>query len=297
VLTRTETLKDKRHPDLKFGVPLGVISGFSLSGNAILAMESAVVVLPMQLSSLMRRETCITRTAYYDRIATRWHHVTGYHGGAFKRYVLNNRILSQIPGIAEKAIIELGAGNGYFAPLLLRRFSGQSPNRLVITDQSQALLDIAQSSFWIDGAEYHALDVHDPFPFPDGSFNLVLASMIFNELTTAALHNALQECHRILTDDGCLIATMPHPDLVRALAKKGALTDFGHGLSAMPGAEGLRLPVSRRSADAYRQMMESSGFTVLVEDVYPDEKTLHEKPGLKVAQGTPLGLLCNCRRT
>ncbi|HKD76383.1 MAG TPA: class I SAM-dependent methyltransferase [Ktedonobacterales bacterium] len=210
--------------------------------------------------------------------------------------MLNDRVLSQIPSIAGKAIIELGAGNGYFTPLLLRRFSGQAPSRIAITDQSQVLLDIAQSSFWIDGAEYLALDVHDPFPFPDSSFHLVLASMLFNELTTGALHNALQEIHRILVEDGCLIATMPHPELVRALAKKGALTDFGHGLSAMPGAEGLRLPVSRRPADAYRQMMEASGFAVLMEDIYPDEKTLGEKPGLKVSQGTPLGLLCHCRR-
>ena len=238
----------------------------------------------------------IARTAYYDRIAKRWHRLTGYHGGAFKRYVLNDRILAQIPDIAGAAILELGAGNGYFAPLLLRHCSGQIPGRLAITDQSQSLLDIAQSSFWIDGAEYLALDVQEPFPFPDGSFHYVVASMIFNELTTSGLKNALQECHRILAAEGHLIATVPHPDLIHALAKKGALTDFGHGLFAMPSAEGLRLPVSRRSTDAYQQLMEASGFTVLTEDVYPDDKTLHEKPGLKVSVGTPLGLLCHCRR-
>ncbi len=206
-------------------------------------------------------------------------------------------MLAQITDIAGKAILELGAGNGYFAPLMLRHFSGQIPSRLIITDQSQELLDIARSSFWIDGAEYLNLDVQDPFPFPDGCLHLVLAGMLLNELTNAGLRHALQECHRILADDGCLIATMPHPDLVRALAKKGALTDFGHGLAAMPGAEGLRLPVSRRSVDAYRQIMAECGFTVVTEDVFPDEMTLHEKPGLKVSQGTPLGLLCHCRRT
>lgn len=112
----------------------------------------------------------ITRIAYYDRIAKQWHRHTGYHGGPFKCYVLNDHMLAQISGIAGKAILELGAGNGYFAPLLLRHFSGQIPNRLVITDQSHVLLRIAQSSFPIDGAEYLTLDVQDPFPFPDGSF-------------------------------------------------------------------------------------------------------------------------------
>jgi SAM-dependent methyltransferase len=179
---------------------------------------------------------------------------------------------------------------------MLRHFSGQRPNRLVITDQSQALLTIAQSSFRIDGAEYLALDVQDTFPFPDNSFHLVLASMLFNELTTSGLENALKECARILTEDGHLIATVPHPDLVHALAKKGVLTDFGRGLFAMPGAEGLRLPISRRPISTYQKMMEGCGFTVMTEDVHPDEKTLHEKSGLKVASGTPLGLLFNCQR-
>ncbi len=210
--------------------------------------------------------------------------------------MLNERILSQTSDIADRAIIELGAGNGYFAPLLLRRFSGQPPARLVISDQSQALLAIAQSSFHIDGAEYLTLDVRGPLPFPDGSFDIVLASMLFNELTASGMQNALKECARILTEGGLLLATVPHPDLVQALAKKGVLTDFGHGLFTMPGAEGLRLPVSRRPLIAYQKAMEDCGFAVTMEDVHPDEKTLREKPGLKISAGTPLGLLFKCRR-
>ena len=211
--------------------------------------------------------------------------------------MLNDCILTQIDSIAENAILELGAGNGYFAPLLLRRFSGQLPTRLVITDQSQVLLAIAQTSFHIDGAEYCNLDVQDPFPFPDGSFHLILASMLFNELTTTGLEHALKECSRILTEGGLLLAAVPHPDFVHALAKKGALTDFGRGLFAMPSAEGLRLPVSRRPLSVYQKAMENCGFTVTTQDILPDEKTLHEKPGLKVSSGTPLGLLFLCHRT
>jgi SAM-dependent methyltransferase len=239
----------------------------------------------------------ITRTAYYDRIAKQWHHLTGYHGGPFKRYVLNDCLLARISGIAGKGILELGAGNGYFAPLLLRRFSGQLPSRLVITDQSQALLRIAEFSFHIDGAEYYALDVRDPFPFPDGSFQLVLASMLFNELTASGLEHAVKECARVLSEDGHLIATVVHPDLAHALAKKGVLTDFGRGLFAMPSAEGLRLPVSRRSIAAYREVLERSGFSVITQDVHPDEKTLREKPGLTVSARTPFGLLLHGYRT
>ena len=211
--------------------------------------------------------------------------------------MLNDCLLSQIDGIAGRAVLELGAGNGYFVPLLLRHFSGQIPARLVISDQSQVLLEIAQSSFSIDGAEYLALDVQDPLPFEDGSFQLILASMLFNELTTGGLQNALRECRRVLVEGGRLLAAVPHPDFVHALAKKGVLTDFGRGLFTMPGAEGLRLPVSRRTLAAYQGIMQESGFTVTTRDVHADEKTLHEKPGLKVPAGTPIGLLFDCRKT
>ena len=62
--------------------------------------------------------------AYYDHIAKHWHAATGYTGGAFKELVLNNLLLEKIASIDHCAILELGAGNGYFLPLVLRRFSG-----------------------------------------------------------------------------------------------------------------------------------------------------------------------------
>ena len=223
-----------------------------------------------------------------------WHRATGYSGGAFKRYVLNDLILEKIGRIAGCAILELGAGNGYFAPLLLRRFSGQIPGRLVISDQSKAQLDIARSAFSLDAAEYLSLDVQERFPLEDASFDLILATMLLNELTTTGLQYALFECRRALKGDGQLIAAVPHPAFVRALAKKGALTDFGRGLFAMPSAEGLRLPVSRRPLETYIETFTTAGFAVSAEDVHADEKTLHEKPSLKLPRGTPLAVLFAC---
>jgi ubiquinone/menaquinone biosynthesis C-methylase UbiE len=210
--------------------------------------------------------------------------------------VLNDRLLEKIGGIEGRAILELGAGNGYFAPLLLKRYSGQAPRRLVISDQSQALLDIAQGAFQLDGAEYMRLDVQDSFPFTVASFDIILASMLFNELTRSGLQHALRETHRVLATDGRLIAAVVHPTFVRALTKKDALTSFGHGLFAMPSGEGMRLPVARRSADSYLQLLAAASFHVGVEDVHPDDRTRHEKVGLKMPVATPLALLFDCVR-
>lgn len=84
--------------------------------------------------------------------------------------------------------------------------------------------------------------------------------------------------------------------MVYALAKRGALTDFGRGLFAMPSAEGLRLPVARRSMAAYQTTLADCGFAVLLEDVLPDAKTLREKPGFTLPRDTPMALVCDCQR-
>ncbi len=180
---------------------------------------------------------------------------------------------------------------------MLRRFSGQTPERLLITDQSQKLLAVAQTQHHADHAEYLSLDIQQAFPLDAASFDLSLASMLLNELTTSGLQNALQECARVLRPGSRLLAAVPHPVFIYALAKKGALTDFGRGLFAMPSAEGLRLPVSRRPMQAYLEALDATGITVETEDVFPDEKTLHEKPGLKLPRETPLALLRDCQLT
>src|SRR5207249_1429843 len=105
--------------------------------------------------------------SYYDRIVKKWHSITGAHGGALKKMVLNDLVLDRLPDIAGLAILELGAGNSYFFPLVLRRFSGRLPARIVITDESSALSNLAQSVFQVADAEYQVLDVSDSFPFSD----------------------------------------------------------------------------------------------------------------------------------
>jgi SAM-dependent methyltransferase len=238
----------------------------------------------------------MAHTVYYNGIAKQWSRATGHHGGALKRYVLNERILARIAGVAVRALLELGAGNGYFLPLLLRRFSGQLPRRVVVSDQSTVLLRIAETEFAVPGAEYLALDVQAPFPFADASFDLILATMLFNELPTSYLARALAECRRVLAPGGQLLASVPHPAFVHALARRGALTQFGRGLWAMPSAEGLRLPVARRSLEAYAALVAQSGFTATSEDVWPNDQVLHAKPGLTVGRRVPLALVLDCRR-
>lgn len=228
--------------------------------------------------------------AYYDQIAKSWHTITGYRGGAFKKIVLNDLLLECIPAIAGHTVLELGAGNGYFFPLVRQRFSGQMPARVVISDQSRSLLEIAQKHFPVTGAEYQRLDVHRPFPFDDDTFDLIIATMVFNEVRTAGLKQSLSECARILTREGLLLATIIHPAFVESLAKRKLLS-YKQGRCTMPGARGLRLPVVPRSIMEYRTLFRDAGFDLEEEVVFPTPAVLHAKPGLRKAGKVPLAMV------
>ena len=213
--------------------------------------------------------------AYYDKIAQQWHAATGYNGGAFKEHVLNAVLLQKLPAIDNCSILELGAGNGYFLPLVLRRFSGQTPASILVTDCSNELLEIARTNFRIPQAQYQRLDMCGAFPFEDNTFDIILAIMVLNEVPPKGFKNALRECHRILSAKGVFLFAVTHPDFIDSLQKKGLLkriagrpahharlwqsSSAGHHPLAchLPGWPGRnRVPVWRRTALSDRQSPE-----------------------------------------
>ena len=232
--------------------------------------------------------------AYYDQIAKQWHTGTGYEGGAFKRFVLNEVLIGMIPDVLDRSILELGAGNGYFVRLVLRRFSGRHPSRIVITDQSNRLLEIARRHLRVTDAEYQPLDVGDAFPFPDKSFDLIIASMLFNEIPRRIFKNALKECNRVLSDRGLFLMAVTHPSFVNSLRKRGLLTHAQGEIFVMPGSGSLRLPVVIRSKEAYERQLTESGFHFKGEEIFPTTEVLNAKSGLKNTGKVPLALVYQC---
>lgn len=234
---------------------------------------------------------------YYDTIAKQWHEATGYKGGAFKELVLNAVLLKKLPPIQDRAILELGVGNGYFLPMVFRHFSGQTPSEVVITDQSQRQLDMAQKHFRVSMAIYSRLDVCQRFPFEDNHFDLILASMIFNEVPTRGFQQAFMECYRVLSPEGSFLMTVIHPDFVRSLYKRGMLKHTNAGVLTMPGGGSLRLPVVVRSVESYRNGLKEAGFCFEEEEVYPTAEVVNIKIGLRHAGNVPLALVFKCGRS
>jgi SAM-dependent methyltransferase len=77
------------------------------------------------------------------------------------------------------------------------------------------------------GGERLAIPLHnfnvetDPFPFPDGSFRVILCGELLEHLQRDPLH-MLWECNRVLEDDGWLILTTPN--IAGARSIEGLLT-------------------------------------------------------------------------
>lgn len=235
--------------------------------------------------------------AYYNHIAKRWHESTGHKGGSFKRHVLNDLLLQNMAAIADKAILELGAGNGYFMPLALSYSSGQIPGRLVVTDNSTKLLAIAKSQCYIPGAEYMELDVRDDYPFEDVSFDLILATMIFNEVSSGGVRRALGECYRVLQPDGLLLITVTHPEFIASLDRRNLLKKNRDGLLTMPGSGQLRLPIVPRTVEAYGRILGKTGFSWKATVALATDKVIREKPGLRSMKNKPLALVFKCRKS
>jgi SAM-dependent methyltransferase len=181
-------------------------------------------------------------------------------------------------------------------PLALERFSGQVPERIVITDGSAQLLSIAETQFHIPGAEYRQLDVRSPFPFDDASFDLILATMVFNEVSTGGLRRALVECRRVLRTTGILLMTITHPEFVVSLDRRNQLKKDRNGILTMPGSDRMRLPIVPRRMSNYERLLKKAGFTWEKSDIYMTDKVLREKPGLRSVGNKPLGLVLLCQQ-
>ncbi|MEM1179021.1 MAG: class I SAM-dependent methyltransferase [Acidobacteriota bacterium] len=227
----------------------------------------------------------------YDRIAKAWHQATGHTGGPLKKYRLNDLLIDAVGPIDGQRLLELGAGNGYFLRLLLRRRSGQRPDRLVISDVSTAMLELAQRHFRVGDAEYERVDLRKSLPFEYSAFDALVASMVLNELRNTHLDRALAECFRVLSPGGRLAATITHPDFIDRLRRNGQLERGSAAGFTMPGKGRLRLPVVPRPLERYLSAFIEAGFTVETEAVEVTDEMVRERPGLRHAASTPLALL------
>ena len=130
--------------------------------------------------------------------------IDGFTGGVDPEYVeqIIPMALRELDGYAR--VLDVGCGEGKIARVLQSRTSVQS--FVVGVDPTQGKVDVAVER---SGGEQYLRSGADALPFPNGSFDAVLACLVFEHID--ALDEAISEVARILRPGGRFSFFLNHP--------------------------------------------------------------------------------------
>lgn len=147
-------------------------------------------------------------------------------------------------------VLELCAGTGYASRLLAQA----SPETEVVgVDLSAEMIAVGERKLRASGVTNVSLQVGDisQLPFPDGSFDAVMAVFALHEVPTQVRRVALAESARVLRPSG-VFATV---DLDRPPAPVGPVTDAYFATMEPAHAKGV-------CGQGLSRMLEESGFSI-----------------------------------
>jgi len=124
--------------------------------------------------------------------------------------------------------LDLGCGTGRHAHWLSK--SGAS---VTAVDFSEGMLREARRKTGAESVRYVAHDLHQPLPFPDGSFDRVVSGLVLEHLRD--LPSFFREMRRVLTAGGRAVVSAMHPAMFLR-GSQARFTDPSSGLVVAPGS-------------------------------------------------------------
>jgi ubiquinone/menaquinone biosynthesis C-methylase UbiE len=128
-----------------------------------------------------------------------------YHGSAVSRY-WDDDFLDFVRSEYEPGdrVLDVGCGPGSNWPQWMQL---ETPDRLVGVDLSQGMIDEARRRH--PSGSFEVARIHD-LPFPDGSFDVVIASAVLHHIPDEHLEAAFAELHRVLDEHGRIVGREPN---------------------------------------------------------------------------------------
>ena len=253
----------------------------------------------------------------WDRIAA-WRDLRmGEGGDLWHRAIIDPVLLEVVGPVRGLRVLDLACGNGYLA----RRFAKDGAQRSVGIDGSQGSIELARAREAADprGVRFDRRDAADLSPFPDGSFDLVVANMALMDIADAG--GTVQEVARVLTDDGRFVFSLCHPcfDTDRdsmwvvehSLRENGVAVDrvwrkvSGYretGPGSIPwhvsDTETLVTPTYRRTLSDYARFLRDAGLAITrLEEPVPLPEAIEKSPQGRYMVEIPLHLIVESARS
>lgn len=124
--------------------------------------------------------------------------------GLYNAYYDRPAVLSLLPPIQGKQVLDIGCGPGLYADWLVEHGA-----QVVGFDISGKMVERARQRIGERGRFYQH-DISQPLTFAaDASFDIAVAPLMIHYVTARVA--ALREVARVLTADGCLIVSTSHP--------------------------------------------------------------------------------------
>jgi malonyl-CoA O-methyltransferase len=133
-----------------------------------------------------------------------------------------------VGGVSGREVLELGCGTGRHSLWLAER--GATVTAL---DFSDGMLAAARAKPGADAVDFRRHDLHDPLPYADARFDLVVSALVLEHLRE--LGGFFREARRVLKPAGRAVISAMHP----AMFLRGAqarFTDPDSGELVVPGS-------------------------------------------------------------
>ena len=192
--------------------------------------------------------------AYAQRIDTKPHNA----------YYERPAMLSLLPDVAGRRVLDAGCGPGAYSQLLVNRGA-----TVVGIDVSPRMIGHANQR--LEGrAEFHVADLGQPLDFlADGTFDIVLAPLCLDYVQD--LRAVFGEFHRVLKGGGALVFSMEHPCSKWRMDAAGNYFDVELFTFTWKGfGEPVRMPSYRRPLQETLNSLAETGFRL--------DRTLEPRP-------------------
>ena len=157
------------------------------------------------------------KSSYQEReFSEFWNQISGAKGQTYKEYIVDPEMFKLVGVVKNKAVLDLGCGNGYLGPIFLKK----GAKKVILLDVSEANIGHAKKRSSSPKLKFICQDATKKWKIPSQSLDIIFSDMMLNEIEN--IKTPMKEAARVLKKGGVFIFAVTHPawDLFEFAKKK-----------------------------------------------------------------------------